>query len=141
VLDPIPSPKATVGWQETIIDRIAASLPMASESDGKHHAIDSAKSGMSKDICNRMTLFYGREWVHENLDPGTHRDLAGIFGVGNLEVFRHVFFIAQRERITDREGRNRYLTSKAVNDFWSFPTLFAHGSENKVFDVQSSRRS
>jgi cholesterol oxidase len=117
VLDPIPSTKDRIRWHETIIDRIAASLPAASQSDGRHHLIDTEKSGMSKDICNRMTLFYGREWVHENLDPGTHRELAGLFGVGNLEVFRHVFFLAQRGRITDREGRNEYLTSDRISRF------------------------
>jgi cholesterol oxidase len=140
-LDPIPSLKDKVRWDETIIDRIAASLPLATQSDGKYHVIDSERSGMSKDICNRMTLFYGQEWVHENLDPGTHESLASLFGVGNLEVFRHVFFLAQRERITDHEGRDVYLTSDNIRKFWSFPTLFAHGTENKVFDPRSSRRS
>ena len=140
LVNPVPRARGDVDWLETLIDRLAGSLPWP-DADLQAHNADRGHGGLGQAICNRMTLFYGVEWVHANLDPRTHRRLAELVGVGNIETFRQVFFIAQRERLTDREGRNAYLSESQVDRHWTFPTLFAHGTENGVFNPLSSRRS
>jgi cholesterol oxidase len=140
LLDPIPPDADHSSFMETLIDRLAGSLPWPHD-ERDAHDYDREHSRMGRAICNRMTLFYGTEWVHGNLSEATHRNLAELVGVANVETFRQIFFISQRERITDREGRNVYLTRDNLLRYWTFPTLFAHGSENQVFNPVSSRRS
>ena len=91
--------------------------------------------------CNRMTLFYGREWVHANLADATHRKLATLVGPASVEVFRQLYYIVTRQRLTDREGAGVYMTRANFQAHWPFPVLFAHGTENRVFDPRSAVRS
>ena len=140
LFDPIPPESSHSTFVETLIDRVAGSLPWPHD-DRQAHDYDRNHSRMGTAICNRMTLFYGTEWVHANLSEATHRNLAELVGVGNIETFRQIFFIAQRERITDREGRNSYLRLENLKKYWTFPTLFAHGARNEVFSPVSSLRS
>lgn len=140
LVDPIPPDASGTSFRETIVDRFAGSLPWA-RAEAAPHDHDRHDRRMGQAICNRMTLFYGVEWVHGNLSPATHRDLARLVGVGNIETFRQIFFMVQRQRITDRDGTNRYLTVNNLRLYWRFPTLFAHGMENQVFSPVSSTRS
>lgn len=138
-IDPIPTNKSGRAMDE-VIDRIAATLPWPDEEREPHErGRREDESGYA--TCNRMTLFYGREWRHGNLDERTHERLRELVGVGGLEVFRQLFFIALRRRLTDRAGENVYLTQKNFNAHWGFPTLFAHGGDNRVFDVRSAVQS
>lgn len=135
-IDPVPTAQGGDALDH-VIDRIAATLPWPDDERQLHEAgRRTREEGYA--VCNRMTLFYGREWRHENLAPATHERLSELVGVGGLEVFRQLFFIALRKRLTDRGGENAYLTQPRLEQFWTFPTLFAHGSDNRVFDVRSA---
>ena len=146
VLDPLPgSPPAGM---DQVIDRLAASIPWAGTANAIHLA-DARRRGEDPAdherygdlICNRMTLFYGREWDHDNLDPRTHSRLHELVGPAHLSVFKHLFYILRRQRLTDAHGRNAYLTQEALGEHWTFPTLFATGRANGVFDPASAARS
>ncbi|KQT08909.1 alkaline phosphatase D family protein [Ramlibacter sp. Leaf400] len=137
----VPVPPAGRGRaMDELIDRFAASLPwpQAEREPHERHKYD-PRGGWG--VCNRMTVFYGREWEHGNLAPQTHDRLAELVGEAGIEVFRQLFFVIQRERLTDREGVNAYLTRNRLLKSWTFPTLFAHGGRNKVFDPRSAVRS
>lgn len=138
VLDPIPS-KTTNGLEE-LLDRLAASIPWPDARDTSHFN-DDGPDEFGTSICNRMTTFYGREWVHENLDERTHRDLHRLVGPAHIDVFRHLFFLILRQRLTDKDGNNVYLTHNNIREYWQYPTLFATGLENKVFDPVSAAHS
>jgi len=138
-IDPIP-PAGKGRAIDEFIDRFAASLPWPDD-QREAHELDKYHPAGGFAVCNRMTLFYGREWEHANLDPRTHERLAELVGVAGIEVFRQLFFLIQRERLTDREGANVYLTRDQLVRRWTFPTLFAHGGRNKVFDPRSAVRS
>lgn len=122
---------------DQVIDRVAATLPW-SEAESAGHLSHRSHDGTGYAVCNRMTLFYGQEWLHGNLDERTHAQLSGLVGTAGIEVFRQLFFMALRGRLTDRDGENSYLTQPRVDANWNFPTLFAHGSDNRVFDVRSA---
>jgi cholesterol oxidase len=138
-----PLPQKNPERWEKLADRLAASFPWkAADLDIHFKASD---SDFGRDICDRMTLYYGQEWMHTNLfsgNEGTHSVLHELVGYGNLEVFRQINFIIQRGRMTDRKGQlETYLTEENIKQHWTFPTFFGHGSENKVFDPLSSLRS
>ena len=58
-----------------------------------------------------------------------------------MEVFRQLYYIVTRQRLTDREGAGVYMTRAHFQTHWPFPVLFAHGTENRVFDPRSAVRS
>ncbi len=138
-VDPIP-PARPPSTLEGIIDRLAGSFQWPLD-EAQAHDEDADDEAMGRAICNRMTLYYGVEWIHGNLAPATHRRLSELVGIGNLETFRHIFFLAMRGRVTDRRGRNIYLRDQHVEKYWTFPVLFCHGLENRVFSPLSSLRS
>jgi len=136
--DPVPSSEPTL-W-EVLIDRLASSIRWNPE-DRQRHLADEMGRRLSRTACNRMTLFYGYEWNHANLDPRTHRDLTGLVGPGTVTLFKHIYYCVVRQRLTNHRGRHVYLTQQRLKNHWQFPTLFMHGKENKVFDPESSRLS
>ena len=125
---------------ERILDRFAATIPWSDGEMERHerHKYD-PQGGCA--VCNRMTVFYGREWVHANLADATHEQLGSLVGSAGIEVFRQLFFVLTRERLTDRQGNNAYLTQDRVRQHFTFPVLFAHGRENQVFDPRGAVRS
>jgi len=137
--DPVPPAGSGASFVQTAIDRLAGSLPWP-DADALPHDRDRGHQAMGQAICNRMTLFYGVEWVHGNLAAQTHRRISELVGTAHVEIFRQIFFIAQRERLTARNGENLYLKPQNISGHWLFPTLFAHGSENRVFSPRSSSR-
>jgi cholesterol oxidase len=138
-INPVP-PSGKSEALDQVLDRLGASLPWP-ESEIDLHRKDQFDPLGGTATCNRMTLFYGREWVHGNLSPATHRELASLVGPASVDVFRQLFFIINRQRLTDRDGASVYLTADQIKTNWTFPILFAHGSANKVFDPRSAVRS
>lgn len=138
-VDPVPTAESSGGINQ-VIDRLAASLPWPPGELGLHlkHQFD-PQGGTA--TCNRMTLFYGREWVHDNLNEATHQQLASLVGPASIEVFQQLYFLINRQHLTDRDGAQVYMTAEQFKAHWTFPILFAHGSENRVFDPRSAVRS
>ncbi|HUO44220.1 MAG TPA: alpha/beta fold hydrolase [Burkholderiales bacterium] len=139
--DVVPSQAVQVTAREMMFDRIAGSVPWRPLCEAARHRWETDPQRMGRQICSRMTLLYGYEWKHEHLTDETHRALATLVGIGNLEAYRQIYFILQQQRLTKRDGRNDYVRADNFDLFWSFPTLFAHGSDNKVFDPRSARQS
>lgn len=139
-IDPIPPQGRSGGVFDEVLDRLAASLPWPAGEleDHERHRYDPAGGSA---VCNRMTAFYGREWEHGNLEEATHRRLAELVGVAGIEVFRQLYFVILRERLTDRDGANAYMRADHFRRRWTFPTLFAHGGRNQVFDPRGAVRS
>lgn len=136
---PVPPSSSATGLDQ-VVDRLAATLPWPEQELGLHRADQhDAQGGML--TCNRMTLFYGREWVHGNLAPATHRQLASLVGPASVSAFQHLYFMVTRQQLTDHRGADVYMGDRQFREHWTFPTLFCHGSENRVFDPRSAVRS
>ena len=137
-IDPVPPSQPRV--LDQLLDRLAASLPWPDSELAAHEADISDPAGGTA-VCNRMTLFYGREWVHANLAEATHRELASLVGPASVAVFRQLYYVITRQRLTDREGAGVYMKREQFDAHWQFPILFSHGTENRVFDPRSAVRS
>jgi cholesterol oxidase len=138
-IDPIPCAEDAGEPGNVLLDRIAGSLPW-SDVERAHHAGES-EGHFARTVCNRMTAFYGYEWLHANLDERTHRQLHSLVGPASSRAFRHLYFLLYRRRVTDEQGRNVYMQTEAFERHWNFHTMFLHGTHNQVFDAESSRRS
>ena len=146
VVDPLPPrrdwrrKREDRGFFDQLIDRLGSTLPWDEEEVAAHQRHMLHPEGGCA-ICNRMTVFYGKEFRHQNVSDRTHEKLGSLFGPAGIEVFRHLYFIALRRRLTDREGSNVYLTEDNAKRHFDFDVLFCHGRENKVFDPRAAVRS
>lgn len=138
-IDPIPS--KTPSGLEKLIDSLCSTIPWPSPADAHRHNSDTDLADLGREVCARYNVIYGIEWNHENLAAQTHRKLRKLVGVGNIETFRQIFFMTLRQRITRRDGKNDYLLDPNIKAYWTFPTLFCHGTDNGVFNPLSSVRS
>lgn len=120
-----------------LLDRLASSIPWK-KTDFDLHSFSDADHAFGRSICNRMSAFYGYEWSHSNLDERTHRNLPSLVGATGASAFRQLYFLLNRKRITSAEGINDCLIQDKILRHWAFPTLFIHGRNNRVFDVESS---
>ena len=141
--DPIPyddtgGPEMPIG--HLLLDRFASSLPWT-ESEYAQHSPKGSYDEFPRTVCNRMTALYGYEWSHDNLDRRTHQRIASLVGPANAEAYRQLYYLLNRKRVTDKEGHNDFVQIERFLKHWNFPTLFLHGSANRVFDAESSRLS
>ena len=137
-IDPVPPRVSTAGDQ--LLDRLAGSLywqpdQQVAHEQHRHHR----HAGCA--VCNRMTLVYGQEWLHENLDPRTHEQFASLVGPAHISIFQHIFYLMLRQRLTNADGDNVYLKLELLEKHWRFPTLFATGQANAVFSPASAAKS
>jgi cholesterol oxidase len=153
VLPPLPQPGTTLAWNpnegvvkpfDVMLDRIAGSIPFPAklfpngQAEAGLHREHTDDIGFGKNICSRMTLFYGWEWNHSGLSAETHRKLADLVGVANFDTFRHIYFLLTRKRLTTRMGEDVYVKKENFTERWAFPTLFGHGSNNQLYDPRSA---
>ncbi len=89
----------------------------------------------------RYTVFWGRQWVHDNVDDKLKKRFATMVGAVPAAILQQTFFGVRRQRLVAQNANNRYVVESNFKDYWTFPTFFLHGQENKVFDVESSRLS
>lgn len=150
LLDPRPSGRP--GLLGDLFDRLAMALARYNEAgiegmtsdavchEHAHHDLEQSRL-IERLICDRMTVLYGRMWKHGNLDPRTHRDFREIIGPAPPAVYRQLYHLNRRERVTDRHGENAYLTADRLRTHWTAHTLLLHGEDSEVFNPQSARRS
>jgi cholesterol oxidase len=130
VINPIP-PRRKRGEKpptafDQLIDRVGSSLPWSCK-EYHLHSRCGREAKFARAICNRMTLFYGYEWLHGNLNKGTHREFASLMGPANVDAYRQLYFFVNRGRVTDKEGANRFVQEDKLKRYWTFPTMFLHG--------------
>jgi cholesterol oxidase len=140
-IDPIPIPNAKntkhPSGVDSLLDRIAFSLPWT-KAEYDDHSFRDKDHEFGRAICNRMTAFYGYEWSHHNLDERTHKHIVSLVGPVDANAFRQLYFLLNRERVTTAIGENIYLRQDNIGEYWTFPTMFIHGRNNQVFNVESS---
>lgn len=138
LLDPIIAPRPTVA--QVILDRLAFSLSRYREEKKDRHPMDGAQA-IAQAVCDRMSFLYGRMWRHANLGERTHDAFPDLLGPAPGDVYRHLYYLTRRRRITDRLGRNVFLNDENLRRHWRFPTLFLHGERSEVFNPRSATRS
>lgn len=139
LLNPIPTKTDTA--IQNVTDRLGFGLARIAEEeehdDHRHYGDDSIVNG----ICDRMTFLYGRMWNHRNLSRETHHAFVDMLGPAPIGVYQHLYHFTREQRITDNRGENIYLNKANIQKNWTFPILFVHGGDSRVFNPHSARRS
>jgi cholesterol oxidase len=136
-IDPIPVYSQHPSAMDSLLDRIAFSFPWT-KAEYDDHSFRDKDHEYGRAICNRMTAFYGYEWSHRNLDERTHKEIVSLVGAADPNAYRQLYFLLNRKRVTNALGENIYLTQDNIAKYWTFPTMFIHGRNNQVFNVESS---
>jgi len=139
MFEPIPHNDPSV--MEMITDRFSNSFGWEETEFKLHRQNDKQDDQFGRSICNRMTLLYGDEWLHTNLEGETHNALDTLVGPSPIASMRQAFYCIVKGRLTGEKGENTYVKEDKIKKNWTFPTFFLHGDHNKVFKAQSTKVS
>ncbi len=137
-----PRPYEDPSQIEILFDRIASStisknlLPQLSGFKWNLRSMP----GFARGIYMRYTIFWGKQWHTQNIDPRTMNQFSGMIGAVPQAILQQLYFSITKGRISSHDGLNEYVNEKGLKN-WNFPTLFLHGTRNEVFDIESSRLS
>ena len=88
---------------------------------------------------HRMDALYGRDFSLANMDRKVLDNLDDFFGPLNLETVSQAVHFARCKTITDRAGRNVFVSRDTLKK-WTFPTLCIHGEDNGLSSVATLDR-
>jgi len=113
-------------WRSKVFDAAARTVP----AEGAEPC-DSA-------VCERITFMYAPLYRHEQLNEATHDALGEMFGVANMESFRHLARMVRAEHLVGADGDERYIPNV---ERMAIPIAFVHGAENACFLSKSIERA
>lgn len=98
--------------------------------------------GHSRDICTstacrRTSFVFGLLWNHENLDRELHRNVHQFFKGTHTRLMKQVVNMGTNGGCVDNDGHS-LLTEKNIQRLQGLPILFISGTENQVFDPEST---
>ena len=139
-----PLPHKNPSFIEILYDRLATSFIKKEELKEWCSLLflgDSRGCGFARTIYKRYTVFWGEQWNYKNVSLKTKKQFAGMIGPTPATIVQQVLFSIKQQRLTDSQGTNSYVTNKNLSENWNFPTLFTHGTHNKLFHIESTRLS
>lgn len=98
--------------------------------------------GCGNAICHRSTFLYGLLYEHAQLNESLHSNLQELFGMHDVELFRHLAAMARAGEVVDAEGRAIYLNgtngAKGLEGM-RMPIGFIHGDRNETYLPKSTQ--
>jgi hypothetical protein len=110
--------------------------------------------GAMKEICNsvvchRSELVFGRYatsstidfrlWTHANFNEATHLKLGSFLGGVSMNCLNHLMFMGREGYVVDNTFQS-LLTPKNIRRLENIPILFLHGSDNAVYNPESTMK-
>jgi cholesterol oxidase len=116
-------------WPQNLLDEALRFYPL-------NH-----KQGCGSPICHRATFLYGLLYEHGQLSETLHSNLQELFGVHDIEVFRHLAAMVRAGKVVDAAGQDVYLRGmdgmKGLEGMRR-PIGFIHGEKNETYLPEST---
>lgn len=98
--------------------------------------------GHSRDVCtstacHRTSFAFGLLWKHENLDMNIHDNVHQFFANTYTKMMKHLVRMGTKGVCLDNSLRP-LLTTQSLQRLRGLPILFISGTENQVFDPEST---
>jgi hypothetical protein len=98
--------------------------------------------GHSRDICtstacHRTSFAFGLLWNHENLDVNIHGNIHKFFANIYTKIMKHLVRMGTKGVCLDNNFRP-LLSSQSLQRLRGLPILFISGTDNQVFDPEST---
>ncbi len=123
-----------------LLDRLLAALPYPPEEFDLENPPWFWQRRPFVSTRHRVDGLYGRCFNLQNMPAGVLAHIDDIFGPMNMETLGQVIHFALREKITNRAGRNEFVTRENLQKYWRFATLSVHGEENGLADTATLTR-
>ncbi|AXQ29174.1 hypothetical protein D0B54_10960 [Solimonas sp. K1W22B-7] len=134
-----PEPGEGLGME--LLDRFLGSLPYPDEELLLENPWQPWKRTEHLATRHRMDAIYGRTFSLGALSPEVLEHIDDLFGPLNLDTVAQVIHFSQQQTITDRSGRNRFVSRDSLQAHWNFKTLALHGQDNGLSDVATAYRA
>lgn len=129
-----PEPGQGLGTE--LVDRLLGSMPYPDEELRRENpGLLPLCSTEYVGTRHRMDALYGRTFSLENLSGKVLQNIDDFFGPLNLDTVSQVIHFAQHRSITNRAGRNRFVSRQSLEKLWPFETLGLHGRDNGLADI------
>lgn len=133
-------PQANDGLLLQLLDRLFATLPYPDDELLKENPPWPWAKREYLGTRHRMDALYGMTFKLSNLDAETLDHLDDFFGPISFETVAQVIHFSRYQTITNRAGRNRFVSNNTLHDVWKFPTLSIHGDSNGLADLSTIYR-
>lgn len=128
-----------------LLDRIYGTYPYPVRERRRHHLLRWSPGNWFLNThianCNRSAAVFGRLFEHVNMSDSVLDALGDLLGYVNISTTEQTVHYAFLDRLTDRDGRNVYVSDENVLKHFAFPVRFLHGTRNEVFSPDTARRS
>lgn len=133
-------PQATDGLLPTLLDRLFATLPYPDDELLEENPMCPLAKRDYLGTRHRMDALYGMTFKLSNLSESVLDHLDDFFGPISFETVAQVIHFSRYQTITNRAGRNRFVSHDTLSDLWKFPTLSIHGDQNGLADLSTIYR-
>lgn len=90
-------------------------------------------------VSNRITFMYGQLYELDQLNPATFQALHEMFGVANINAFRHLSRMILDQKVVSFQGEDIYMAHMKAR--MAIPMTFIHGAENACYLPESTERT
>lgn len=125
---------------EALLDRFFTSL----EPEGGEycpHEFSRIHEHADVTTCKRMSGTLAPLLKHDRIRLATHERLPIYFGRANVNLLAHGGKCVEYERLVNEDGQNVYVTEANIRAHLDIPVALVHGGCNRLFDVESCRRT
>nr|WP_301334232.1 GMC oxidoreductase [Solimonas sp. SE-A11] len=133
-----PEPGQGLGME--LLDRFLGSLPYSDEELRQENPWLPCRTEYLASR-HRMDAIYGRTFSLDALSPRVLDHIDDLFGPLSLDTVAQVIHFTRHQVITDRSGRNRFVSREGLRTHWRFRTLVLHGQDNGLADVATAHRA
>lgn len=133
-------PEAGQGAAWDVFDRLCSSLPYPDAELLQENTPAFWRNLEHLGTRHRMDALYGRTFRLDKLPPETLKRLDDFFGPISLSTLAQVIHLARHQTITNRSGRNPFVSAANLRRLWRFPTMSIHGEDNGLADIATLER-
>ncbi|MFN0161319.1 MAG: alkaline phosphatase D family protein [Burkholderiales bacterium] len=125
---------------EALLDRFFTSLD---PEGGEYcpHEFSRIREHPDVTTCKRMSGTLAPLLKHDRIRLATHERLPIYFGRANVNLLAHGGKCVEYERLVNEDGQNVYVTEDNIRAHLDIPVALIHGACNRLFDVESCRRT
>ncbi len=102
-------------WVNQVLDKVLKLYPV------------NAGDGDNSPVSRRISFLYGQLYELEQLNTATYNSLHEMFGVANINSFKHLAKIVRKGHLVSANGKNTYLPHI---ERLAIPISFIHGAKN-----------
>jgi cholesterol oxidase len=133
-------PRPNPSLADQLLDRLLATVPYpVAEFDTENPRWPWKRTEWVR-TRHRMDALYGRDFNVNNVPSGVLKYIDDLFGPLSINTVTQTTHFARFKTITNRRGRNTFVSRLNFENNWNFPTRSIHGRENGLSDVSTVYR-